>query len=141
MKRRLKHGLLALGAICLVFLIDNVVRGPRATAHQKLLLETLHSIPDVSDASVISSGSSNKTSNGSADRRLVSGLPVSEVRMFYVNELRERGWNTECERYVGDRDRIVLTRDQDTAVLDLPKLDSRITGEFSLQLSWGIRYC
>jgi hypothetical protein len=141
MRRRFKHGFIALGVLCLAFLIDVAIRGPKAKAHQAFLVETRGSIPDVSDASVTGTWSGYKTSNGSAKRQLVSGLPVSEVRTFYTNELEQQGWKAGCERLIGDRDRIVFTRNEDTVVLDLPKLDSQITGEYSVQLSWGISYC
>jgi hypothetical protein len=141
MKKRLKHGFMALGVIFLVFLADVAIRGPKAKAHQASLLEALRSIPDVSDASLTASWSGYKTSNGGAKRMLVSGLPVSEVRMFYVSQLEEQGWKAGCERLIGDRERIVFVRDEDSAILELPKLDSQITGEYFILFSWGINYC
>ncbi len=71
----------------------------------------------------------------------MSGLSVSEVRNFYVKQFEEQGWQGGCERFIGDRDRIVFKRDKDSALWDLPKLDSQITGQYLLQLSWGINYC
>jgi hypothetical protein len=141
MKKRLIHGFIALAVICLAILIDGAIRGPKAKQHQASLVEAFRSIPDVSDASVTASSSEYKASNGSAERRLVSGLPVSEVRTFYLKTLEQQGWVAGCEKFIGDRDRIVFVRDKDTAVLDLPKLDSQVTGQYLLQLSWGIDYC
>jgi hypothetical protein len=140
MKKRLAHGFIVLGILCVAFLVDDAIRRPRARAHQEFIAEVLRSIPDVSDASVTGVWSGYKTSNGSANRHLVSGLPTSEVRRFYANELEQRGWKVGCERLIGDRDRIVFTGNEDTVVLDLPKQDSQVTGAYSVQVSWGISY-
>jgi hypothetical protein len=128
--------------MCLFFLLNVAIRGPKANEHQASIVEALRAIPDVSDASVTRSSSSGKTGFGVAERKLVSGLPVSEVRSFYKNKLEQQGWTPGCERFIGDRDRIVFVRNADAAILDLPKAaDSQITGEYSLQLWWGENYC
>jgi hypothetical protein len=142
MKKRLTNGFIALGVLCIAFIVDFAIRGPRARTHQEFIVEALRSIPDVSDASVTGVWSGYKTSNGSVNRHLVSGLSTSEVRRFYVDGLEQRGWKIACERLIGDRDRIVFTaNNEDTVVVDLPKQDSQITGEYSVQVSWGISYC
>jgi hypothetical protein len=93
LKQRIKYGFVALGVMCLFFLLDMAIRGPNAKEHQASIVEALRAIPDVSDASVIRSSSGGKTGFGVAERRLVSGLPVSEVRSFYKNKLEQQGWN------------------------------------------------
>jgi hypothetical protein len=42
---------------------------------------------------------------------------------------------------IGDRKRVVFVHNEDTAILDLPKLDSQTTGEYSLQVLWGMNCC
>jgi len=55
-----------------------------------------------------------------------------------VNELEQQDRKAGCERSIGDRDKIEPTRNLDAVVVDLPKLNSRVTGKYSVQRSWGL---
>jgi hypothetical protein len=141
MRKRIVYGFVALGVVCLAALADYAVRGPEAKRHLAFLMNELRAIPDVKDASVTGTFSGSKPSSAGAGRNLISGLPVPEVRAFYTDTLEQQGWQKRCERPYRDRDRIIFGRDEDMAILDLPKTESQITGEYQLQLSWGTNYC
>jgi hypothetical protein len=141
LRQRLLNGFIALGIVVLVGIIDGAVRGPNAARRQSEIVKQLGSIPDPSDASVIGSWAQTKTSNGTARRVLISGRPASEVKSFYVTKLQEQGWQIQCEPTIEGRDRTIFIRDSDTVVLSLPLLDSEVTGEYSIDIVWGINYC
>ena len=142
MKRRLLTGILVLMAILCPALIDYAIRGPRARARRDELARTLAAVEDPPDSRIIRTLSLYKTSQASAIRDLTSALSPKEVRSFYLSQLEPQGWKIKCEHVISNRDRIYLVDDEDSVllVLDLPNLDSPTTGQYYLELSWGLVY-
>ena len=152
MNEKLKVTLTALlicgGYYGLGYGIDRI-REPKAKLRQEFVVEELGAIRDTDGVRQNKTWSSYDTGSGRAVRTLTSDIDYDKTKSFYQEQLEARGWAFVCEDVRGSGDRMIFSRDEYFAVLDMPVYSaqlfpshehSKYSVGFSLQVEWGDSY-